>query len=321
MAQVKYKYNPESLSYDKIERSAKGVAKRMLFFVTASLTLGVVYIIILSLFFVTPKEKKLLNDLDHITVNYKMLDQRMDQMLKVVNDMQQRDDNIYRTVFELEPIPQSIRQAGFGGINRYESLEGFVNSPLMIRTNKFIDKLTKQVYVQSKSYDELIDRVKNQEQMLAARPAIQPIDNRDLKKTASGYGMRIHPIHKDLRFHNGMDFAAPVGTDIYVTGDGVVTQTGYSGGLGNRIIVNHGFGYKTVYGHLSGFAVREGDAVKRGQVIGYVGNTGDSTGPHLHYEVHKNDQIVNPINYYYEDLSPEEFALIVDMASKGAIYD
>jgi murein DD-endopeptidase MepM/ murein hydrolase activator NlpD len=283
--------------------------------------LGLVSISILSTFYGTPKEQTLSRELDQVIFNHKRLSQRMDQMSKLLGDMQQRDDNVYRTVFELDPISPSVRQAGFGGINRYEVLEGYSNSELMIQVSKKVDQLTKQIYVQSKSYDELIDRAKNQEQMLATRPAIQPIDNKDLTRTASGYGMRIHPIQQIPIFHHGMDFTASVGTEIYVTGDGVVTDVGYSGGFGNRVTVDHGFGYKTIYAHMSKFSTKVGDVVKRGQVIGLVGNTGDSTGPHLHYEVHKNGQTVNPVNYYYDDLSPEEFALIVDLANAGKMYE
>lgn len=321
MASVKYRYNPESLSYDRVGVSVRRVVTRTLLFLGVPLSLGLVSISILSTFYGTPKEQTLSRELDQVIFNHKRLSQRMDQMSKLLGDMQQRDDNVYRTVFELDPISPSVRQAGFGGINRYEVLEGYSNSELMIQVSKKVDQLTKQIYVQSKSYDELIDRAKNQEQMLATRPAIQPIDNKDLTRTASGYGMRIHPIQQIPIFHHGMDFTASVGTEIYVTGDGVVTDVGYSGGFGNRVTVDHGFGYKTIYAHMSKFSTKVGDVVKRGQVIGLVGNTGDSTGPHLHYEVHKNGQTVNPVNYYYDDLSPEEFALIVDLANAGKMYE
>ncbi|MDR2037928.1 MAG: M23 family metallopeptidase [Bacteroidales bacterium] len=321
MAKIRYRYNPESLSYDKVKTSVKSTVIKALTFIGISLVIVATYIVGLSSFLSTPKEKALSHELNRVTFNYKILQQRVDQIDLTLSDMQQRDDNIYRTVFELDPIPQSIRQAGIGGVNRYEALEGYINSGLMIDMSTKVDKITRQMYVQSKSYDELIERIKNRELILATKPAIQPIDNKDLKRTASGYGWRTHPIYKDRRFHHGMDFTAPTGTDIYATGDGRVTAVGYNGGLGNRVIVDHGFGYETVYAHMSKFSVKVGDVVKRGQVIGYVGNTGDSTGPHLHYEVHKSGRSVNPVNYYYEDLSPEEYALILDLANSGEMYD
>ncbi|MDR0713457.1 MAG: M23 family metallopeptidase [Bacteroidales bacterium] len=321
MAKIKYRYNPELLSFDKVSTNWRDVLKRAILFLVSSLMLGIVYFVFLSSFFTSPKQLKVLQELDRMTFNYKILIQRVDQMTKILNGMEQRDDNIYRTVYELDPVPQSIRQAGFGGVNRYEVLNGYEHSELMIQVNQKVDKLAKQVYIQSKSYDELIERARNQEQMLAARPAIQPIDNKDLTRTASGFGMRFHPIYKVWRFHNGMDFTAPTGTDIYVTGDGVVTQVGFSGGFGNRVVVDHGFGYKTIYAHMSKFAVKAGDVVKRGQVVGFVGSTGDSTAPHLHYEVHKNNTVVNPMYYYNDDLSPEEFALMVELSNSGEVYE
>jgi murein DD-endopeptidase MepM/ murein hydrolase activator NlpD len=321
MSRIKYKYNPETLSYDKVHISLRDTLRRIALFVAGSLVLGVMYFGLFSSVFITPKEQRLAQELDKLQLNYKVVSQRVDQMVKMLGDMEQRDDNVYRTVYELDPIPQSIRLAGFGGVNRYEVLNGYNNSDLMITVSQKVDKLTKQVYVQSKSYDELIDRAKNQEQVLASRPAIQPIDNKDLTRTASGFGMRKHPVFGDMRMHNGMDFTSPTGTDIYVTGNGVVEQVGYSGGFGNRVIVNHGFGYKTIYAHMSKFTVKEGDYVTRGQVVGKVGSTGTSTAPHLHYEVHKNDRVVNPMNYYNDDLTPEDFAMMVDLATSGAVLE
>ncbi|MDR1673537.1 MAG: M23 family metallopeptidase [Bacteroidales bacterium] len=321
MARIRYRYNPDTLSYEKVEISVKVLAKKFLLLVFGSLLVGIVSIFFLSSFFSTPKEKMMSRELDSIIFNYKMSNQKMEQMSKILNDMQQRDDNIYRTVFELEPISSSIRQAGFGGVNRYASLEGYNNSEMMIQTAKRVDQLTKQIYIQSKSYDELINCAKNHEQMLATHPAIQPVSNKDLKRMVSGYGMRFHPIYHIVRMHYGMDFTCDVGTDVYATGDGVVSDVRYSGGFGNRIVIDHGFGYKTLYAHLSKFAVKPGEHVRRGQLIGYSGNTGDSVGPHLHYEVHKDDEPVNPINYYYEDLSTEEYALILDIASSGEVFD
>ncbi len=322
MAKSKYRYNPDLLSYDKITTSVKNTLIKGFTFFTATLAMAVLYYIIYSHFFDTPKERIQAREIEQMKFFIgKVVDQRLNQIETVLDDMQQRDDNIYRTVFESEPIPQSVRQAGFGGVNRYEALEGYSDAALMIETNKRIDKITKQMYIQSKSYDELIERAKNQEQILATRPAIQPIANKDLTRTASGYGWRMHPIYRTMKFHDGMDFTAPTGTDIYATGDGEVVQVGNSGGYGNRVVVEHGFGYQTLYAHMSAFKVKVGEKVKRGQVIGLVGNTGLSTAPHLHYEVHKNGKAVSPVNYYYNDLAPEEYAMILDLANVGKTFD
>jgi murein DD-endopeptidase MepM/ murein hydrolase activator NlpD len=322
MARTRYRYNPDTLNYEKVEIGVKALVRKFLLLVSGSLVMGIASIFFLSAFFGTPKEKVMSRELDNIIFNYRMLNQKMEEMSKMLSDMQQRDDNVYRTVFELNPISSSMRQAGFGGVNRYEFLEGYNHSELMIQTAKRADQLTKQTYIQSKSYDELINCAKNHEQMLATRPAIQPMNNKDLKKEVSGYGMRFHPILLVMRMHYGMDFSCDVGTDIYVTGDGVVTDVrSSSGGFGKCIVVSHGFGYETLYAHLSKFAVKVGEQVKRGQLIGYSGNTGLSRGPHLHYEVHKDGSPVNPINYYYEDLSPGEYALILDMATSGEVFD
>jgi murein DD-endopeptidase MepM/ murein hydrolase activator NlpD len=241
-------------------------------------------------------------------------------------DIQQRDDNIYRVIFESEPISSSIRKAGFGGVNKYANLENLENAELVIKTATHLDRLAKEAYIQSKSYDEVMRLALNKEKMLAAIPAIQPVSNKDLKRTASGWGYRIHPIYKIRKFHYGMDFTAPTGTEIYATGDGVVaTVKGNKRskiGFGLEIIIDHGFGYETLYAHLNEFNVKAGQKVKRGDVIGYVGNTGGSTAPHLHYEIHKNGKPVNPEYFYFKDLTPQEYEKMVAISSNmGQSFD
>ncbi|MBP7438529.1 MAG: M23 family metallopeptidase, partial [Bacteroidia bacterium] len=233
------------------------------------------------------------------------------------------DNTIYRVIFEAEPIPQSVREAGFGGAERYRNLRSDYNGELLVDVTKRIDKLSKQLYVQSKSFDEVWDLVKNKNNMLATIPAIQPVANKDLTRVASGYGMRIHPIYKTEKMHTGMDFTSPVGTEIHATGNGVVNKVEYDGrGYGNNVIISHGFGYQTLYGHMSKILVRPGQKVSRGDLIGYVGNTGTSTGPHLHYEVLKGGKPVNPVNYYYNDLTPEEYQTMLEISSKaGQSFD
>ncbi len=323
MAKSRFRYNPESLSYEKISPGFKERFIQFLTYFAATLVIAVIYNVIFLSFFDSPKEKALRRENSQMELQYQILNKRFDQVSLVLKDMQQRDDNIYRTIFEAEPIPTSIRKAGFGGVNRYADLEGYDNSRLVVETTKKLDIITKEVYVQSKSYDELIKLAMNKEEMLASIPAIQPISNKDLTRVASGWGYRIHPIYKVKKFHFGMDFTASVGTEIYSTGDGVVSLVRSSKrGYGNEIIIDHGFGYKTLYGHMSKFNVKEGQHVKRGEIIGFVGNTGLSTGPHLHYEVILNNQKVNPVNYYFNDLTPAEYDKMLEIASNaGQTFD
>jgi murein DD-endopeptidase MepM/ murein hydrolase activator NlpD len=323
MAKVKYKFDHNSLKYDKIVLTGKQKFYRFLTYFTATLLIAVIYNVIFVVFFDTPKEKGLIRENQQLATQYKILNNRFDLIEKTLEDLQKRDDNIYRVIFEAEPIPPSVRSAGFGGTNRYLDLQGYKNSDLVIETAQRLDKLTKKLYIQSKSYDEVIDLARNKERMVACVPAIMPISNKDLRRTASGWGWRIHPIYKIRKFHYGMDFTAPTGTEVYASGDGVVEIVENSlRGYGKRIIIDHGFGYKTLYAHLNGFNVRRGQKVKRGEVIGFVGSTGTSTAPHLHYEVLKNNKKVNPVHYYFNDLTPEEFDKMIFISSNsGQSFD
>lgn len=318
MARIKYRFNPESLSYDRISITIKTRIIQFFTYFMASVAIAIIYYAIFSSFFNSPKEKKLLRENEQLKVRLELFNKKLDNVNAVLEDLQQRDDNIYRTIFEAKPIPKSVREAGIGGSDRYADMEGYSFSDLLISTAKKLDKITKKVYIQSKSYDEIIKLALRKEEMLKALPAIQPISNKDLTRTASGWGWRIHPIYKIKKFHYGMDFTAPVGTEIYATGDGVVKELEASyRGFGWKIVLNHGFGYETWYAHCSGFNVRVGQRVKRGDVIGYVGNTGLSTAPHLHYEVHINGQPVNPINYYFNDLSAEEYDKLIEISTNS----
>jgi murein DD-endopeptidase MepM/ murein hydrolase activator NlpD len=323
MAKVKYRYNPDSLSYDRIEKSFGKKLLVVFSYFVVLLTAAIILNLLYSGLFNTPKEKKLMRENSQLLFQYELLNEKISNLESVLADIEKRDDNIYRTIFNAEPIPKSVRDAGFGGVNRYEYLEGFDQSTVVIATAKKLDKLTKAVYVQSKSYDEIINLAMNREDQLACLPAIQPISNKDLTRTASGWGYRIHPIYKILKFHYGMDFTAPTGTEIYATGNGrIITVEWSRRGLGNHIIIDHGYGYRTMYAHMSGFNVKLGQEVKRGDVIGYVGSTGLSTAPHLHYEVHLNGKKVNPINYYFNDLSPEEFDRMIEISMhSGQTFD
>ncbi|MFP4622043.1 MAG: M23 family metallopeptidase [Bacteroidales bacterium] len=318
MEQYKYKYNPGTVRYEKVKLTWKDKFMRFLSYFAATLILAVLYNLIFSAFFDTPREKELMRENNQLELQYEMLNDKFDQVESVLNDLQERDNNIYRVIFETDPIPSSVRQAGYGGSERYEELRSHENSELIINTAERLDELSKQLYVQSKSYDEIINMAKNNEKMLASIPAIMPVSNEDLTRTASGYGWRIHPIYKIKKLHEGMDFTAPVGTKIYATGDGVVEEVKNSKrGYGKRVVIDHGFGYKTRYAHMNEFNVQRGEQVKRGDVIGYVGNSGLSVAPHLHYEVEKDDEKMNPVHYYFNDLTPEQYEKMIFISSNS----
>ena len=318
MAKVKYYYDTKTLSYKRIELNSLDKLKRTLGFLSVSAFFGLIMIIVFFQFFDSPKEKKLKREIENLVFQYDILNKKLAKIDLVLDDLQQRDDNIYRVIFEADPIPNSIRKAGFGGVNRYKDIRNFSNSELVIEAAKKIDKLSKQLYIQSKSFDKVIDLAKNKADMLAAIPAIQPIANKNLKRIASGYGYRIHPIYKTRKLHTGMDFTAPQGTPIYATGDGKIEKVKRSRrGYGNHIIIDHGFGYQTLYAHMKKYIVNRGQKVKRGEIIGYVGSTGTSIAPHLHYEVIRNKRKINPVNYYYNDLNPKEYEKMLEISSQN----
>ncbi len=318
MAKIKYYYDTKTLSYKRIELNTFDKFKRSLGFLSASIVVGLIMVIVFFQFFDSPKEKRLKSEIENLVLQYDILNKKMTQIDLVLDDIQHRDDNIYRVIFEADPIPSSIRKAGFGGVNRYKDIRNFSNAELVIEAEKKADKLSKQLYIQSKSFDEVIDLAKNKADMLASIPAIQPIANKDLGRVASGYGYRIHPIYKTRKLHTGMDFTAPQGTPIYATGDGKIAKVRRSRrGYGNHVIVDHGYGYQTLYAHMTKYIVYRGQKVKRGEIIGYVGNTGTSVAPHLHYEVIKNKRKINPVNYYYNDLSPEEYDKMIEISSQN----
>jgi len=296
---------------------------RGLAYLIGSLIIAFIYYVIFAIFVDSPKERALMREIEQLTLQYDLIHREMDNIEKVIDHLQETDDNLYRTIFEAEPIPESLREGGVGGINRYKELEGYDNSEIVVETTRRLDRIRKKIYVQSKSFDDLITLAMRKEEMLRSIPAIMPISNKDLTRTASGFGLRIHPIYKIIKFHAGMDFTAPTGTDIYATGDGTVAAVISSKrGLGNHVIIDHGFGYSSVYAHMESFNSRRGQKVKRGDVIGYVGSTGTSVAPHLHYEIKLNGVNVDPVNYYFNDLSPEEYEKMIEIASKtGQSFD
>ncbi len=323
MAKVKYYYDSDTLSYRKIELRKRDKFKRMLGFLLSSIIMGLFLMFITFQFIESPKEKTQKREIENMELNYGLLNKKMSQVEQVLEGIQHRDNEIYRLYFETNPIPEEQRKAGFGGVNRYKSLEGFENSDMIIDVSKNMDILSKQLYIQSKSLDEIINLAEDKEKLLASIPAIQPIRKEDLSRMASGYGWRSDPFTKARKKHNGMDFTAPTGTPIYATGNGRVKRAdNTASGFGQHIEIDHGYGYKTIYAHLSKYNVKRGQNVSRGDLIGFVGNTGRSVGPHLHYEVHKNGRPINPINFYYGNLTPEEFKEMLKTASQeGQSYD
>jgi murein DD-endopeptidase MepM/ murein hydrolase activator NlpD len=323
MPKTKYKFNPESLSFDRIRLGVKTLLFRLLAYFFGSIIVAIGYWAVFATFFDSPREKALQREIEQLTLQYDLIHREMANVEKVLDGLQKTDDNLYRTIFESEPIPSTLREGGVGGVNRYESLEGYSNSKLVIETANRLDRIRKKVYVQSKSFDELIQLARSKEDMLKSVPAIIPISNKDLTRTASGYGWRIHPIYKISMFHYGMDFTAPEGTEVYASGNGTVKDVIVSQrGLGRHIIIDHGFGYESIYGHLNDFNVRIGQKVSRGDVIGHVGNSGLSVANHLHYEIKLNGKNVDPVNYYFEDLTAADYEKIIELSAKtGQSFD
>ncbi len=318
MAKVKYYYDPEKLAFQKIlPKKRKQFGYIVLFILTAAVFGFLSFIILLnSSFLETPKDKMQAREIEEFKTNYKVLNRKMDLITEVLDELEVRDNYIYRSYFNTAPIPSEQRRSGLGGINRYKEFEGFNNEQLLKSTNSRMDRITKQTAIQSLSLDDIIELAKGKEKLLSAIPAIQPVKNEDLKSMASGYGYRTDPFTKIKKFHEGMDFSAKVGTPIYATGDGTITRANNElSGYGNLVEINHGYGYKTRYAHLSKYNAKQGQKVKRGDVIGYVGNTGRSTGAHLHYEVYYQDKVMNPLNFYYGSISAKEYELLAEEAS------
>ena len=322
MRKVYYIYNPKTRTYDRIYPTVRQRAISILRRLFVGMGLGAGSFIILLFIFGSPSEKELRIENARLLAQYNVLSHRLDEALGVMQDIQQRDDNLYRVVLQADPVSDAIRKAGYGGTNRYEQLMDMANAELVMNTTQKMDMLNRQLYIQSKSFDEVVDLCKGHDEMLKCIPAIMPVSNKDLKKTASGYGTRIDPIYNTPKFHAGMDFSANIGTPVYATGDGKVIKAGWETGYGNLIQVDHGFGYVTWYARLSKYKVRPGQKVVRGEVIGEVGNTGKSTGPHLHYEVHVKGKVQNPVNYYFMDLSAEDYDKMVQIAANhGKVFD
>ncbi len=316
MGKVRYQFNTKSLVVEPVKETFKDKFKKFLRIVLAGMVLSAIILALGYTFFESPKEKMLQREIRQYKVQYEYLNDRVEFLANVLEDIQYRDDNIYRVIFEADPIPATQREAAIGGADRYIKYEGFDNSDLIISTVKRIDKLARQMYVQSISYDEVFEMAKDKANMLASIPAIVPL-KKGSERLISGFGPRIHPVYKTMRPHTGVDFAAPTGTPIYATGNGVVTRAERNRhGYGIMAQINHGYGYETLYAHMSKLNVRVGQEVVRGEIIGYVGSTGVSTAPHLHYEVIRHGVKVNPVHYFFSDITPEEYQEIIEKASQ-----
>lgn len=317
MARKKYIFNPQTLEYEEYRTSGKKKFWSVMLYLLSTSVSAFIIVILIQNFFGSPTERMQSREIEYLKLQYDIMSDKIDDLDILLSELEDRDDNIYRLIFEAEPIPSSVRKAGYGGSNRYMALDGYVNSDMVIDAAKRIDVLSSQLYVQSKSFDEIYEMAKNKSEMLACIPAIMPVKGTDIYRISSHYGHRTDPFYKVTKFHGGIDFSGPIGLGIYATGDGVVSRVEKNkNGYGNNIVIDHGYGYKTRYAHLNSFKVKKGDKVKRGQEIGSMGNTGKSTAPHLHYEVIKNNKTVNPINFFYNDLTPEEYDKILELSQR-----
>ncbi len=319
MAKLKYFYDKESLSFRPVKTNWYTGISGVVLFILTTIFFGVLALFVLlnTDTLNTPKELLQAREIENFKFQYELFNKKLENIEEVMANVADRDNNLYRVYFEASPIPEEQRKMGFGGVNRYDELEGYDNSKLIINTTKRLEVLTKQVVVQSRSLEELESIAKNKEHLLSAMPSIQPIHKNDLKRIASGFGYRRDPFTKKRRFHQGMDFTAPRGTPVYASGDGVVGRAdNRASGYGKHVRIDHGFGYVSLYAHLNKYNVKRRQEVKRGDIIGYVGSTGRSVGPHLHYEIFKDGKRVNPLNYYSGNLTAEEFDVMLNLASQ-----
>lgn len=318
----KFRFNPDTLNYEQIEYTFFYKLKRFFLYILTGIFAGIMFFFAFIYFVESPREKQLLRENRKILAQYKILDRQLDEYQMILSDIQQRDDNLYRVIFQADPIPLSVRRSITPNTKYYDDLQKETNAKIIVSTTQKVDEIRKQLYVQSQSLDEVLSLVQENETRLAHIPAIQPVLNKDLRRVASGYGWRVDPVYGTRRHHNGMDFSAPTGAEIFATGNGTIKRAGWRQGFGNAVEIDHGFGYMTLYAHMSRIDVKVGQKVKRADVIGLVGNTGKSTGPHLHYEVHYKGAVQNPQNFYFLDLSPEEYDLMVQLSNNaGQMFD
>jgi murein DD-endopeptidase MepM/ murein hydrolase activator NlpD len=322
MRKVYYQYDPKTRVYKRVYPTFGQKFITFVYRIVIGGLLGGLFFAIYYFSIKTPSLVSLIEENSKLISEYRVLSRKVDDALLVLSDIEQRDDNLYRVLLEADPIPELSRQTGYSGTNRYAELLNMPNSELIVNTAHKADLLEKKLYMQTRSFDEVVEFSREQEQRIESSPAIQPVANKDLKRTASGYGYRNDPVYHVRKFHYGMDFACDTGTPVYATADGVITYAKWKTAYGNLIEIDHGYGYVTRYAHLSKIDVKAGQTISRGEVIGEVGSTGKSTGPHLHYEVLVNGKNVNPVNYYFMDLNAEQYEQMIQMAENhGKVFD
>ncbi len=316
MKKIKYYYNTNTLRYEKLETPLRVTLLRVLGFLSAAIVTALILLSLAYKYFPSANEKRLMQRNENLNDNYYVLNEKVQKLQEQMGELEKRDNNVYRAIFEAAPIPDSARAHEEENQKEFQLVQGMDQENLYTSIATTLDKLTSRMAVQARSYIQIDGFIRNKEQLLACTPAIQPVSNKDLRRLASGFGYRIDPVYKTTKFHAGLDFAAPQGTPIYATANGTVEVAGNTGnGYGNHVVINHGYGYGTLYGHMFKVKVRAGQKVKRGEVIGYVGSTGKSTGPHCHYEVRRNGEPVDPVYYFYNDITPEQYDRLLKLAA------
>ena len=313
MGKPKYKFNPDTLNFDEIRPKVRRIFLKISSFFGLSILLALLYYVIWSLIVDTPKQKSMKNELKQLALQNELIKNEMTDIEETLDELQKTDEELYMSIFESKPVSDLYKK---GGIKRYRELDGYSNAYITDQTSQRLDMIREKIYMQAKSYDDLVENIEDKDDLLKSIPVIMPITNDNLKRTASGYGMKMHPIYKIVMFHNGMDFTAPIGTEVFATGKGVVTSVVKSQkNLGNYVTIDHGYGYTSTYAHLDKINVKKGQRVNRGDVIGLVGNSGLSVAPHLHYEIKYKDKYVDPSNFFFSDLSLEEYEKLIEITS------
>jgi murein DD-endopeptidase MepM/ murein hydrolase activator NlpD len=318
MKKIKYYYNTNTLRYEKLETPLRVVLLRVIGFLSAAVVTALILVSIAYKYFPSANEKRLLQNNESLKDNYYLLNEKVKKLQEQMVDLEKRDNGVYRAIFEANPVPDSARAKAMAQLQEIQLVQSMDQDNLATSVAKTLNNLSARMVYQTKSYHDIDGFIKNKEQLLACTPAIQPVSNKDLSRIASGFGYRIDPVYKTTKFHAGLDFAAPLGTPIYATANGTVETAGNSGnGYGNHVVINNGYGYSTLFGHMFRVKVRPGQKVKRGEIIGWVGSTGKSTGPHCHYEVHRNGDPVDPVYYFYNDITPEQYDRLLKLAASS----
>jgi murein DD-endopeptidase MepM/ murein hydrolase activator NlpD len=318
MKKIKYFYNTNTLRYEKLETPLRVKLLRVLGFISAAIVTAIIIVSIAYRYFPSATERRLIQDNQELQQQFEVLEERTKKIQQQVTELEKRDNEVYRTIFEADPIPDSVRAKEIASQKENQLVMKMANFQLENSIVETINNLSNRINSQERSYNEIAEFIKDKETLLASTPAIQPVSNSDLKRVASGFGYRIDPVYKTVKLHNGLDFAAPQGTPIYATANGTIRVAANTGtGYGNHVVINHGYGYETLYGHMFRIKVKVGQKVKRGEIIGWVGSTGKSTGPHCHYEVNKNGRHLDPVYFFYNDLTPEQYDRLLKLAASS----